>query len=77
MSDGDQRSDTTDWECKLLWFYAPFTHASRIKMRLFCFLFFLPFMSAGDEHRQRGEIVSCWASTQASAGFGERMRERE
>lgn len=32
----------------------------------------LPFMSAGDEHRQRGEVLSCWASSQASAGAGER-----
>lgn len=33
-------------------------------------------MSAGDEHRQRGEVLSCWTSCQASAG-GERERTTE
>lgn len=37
----------------------------------------LPFMSAGEEHRQRGEVLSCWASSQASAGAGERERMTE
>lgn len=66
-------SDTPDWEqlhcCKLVLFYN--VHASQqIQDEPF-----LPFMSAGNEHRQRGEVLSCWASGQASAGDGERMTE--